>query len=156
MSVATQVNEEGEIRSLIDQWARALEAKDIDRLVANYAPDALLFDAIPPFQTKGVEGYRRLWEACLPHFPDAFKSEHRQVKIAVSGDVAFCHCLHHIVPLDGPHPAGQTWLRVTVCYRKIEGKWLVVHEHVSTPFNPMTGQAAFIDDAQVAAAVRRE
>jgi ketosteroid isomerase-like protein len=25
-------------------------------------------------------------------------------------------------------------VRVTVCFRKIAGKWKVVHEHVSVPF----------------------
>ena len=48
--------------------------------------------------------------------------------------------------------AGQSWIRVTVCYRKVEGRWVVVHEHVSIPFNCMTGMVAPIDDQQVAAA----
>ncbi len=30
---------------------------------------------------------------------------------------------------------------VTDVYRKINGKWLIVHEHVSVPVDPNTGQA---------------
>ncbi|NUA27677.1 hypothetical protein FCJ59_12890 [Cupriavidus basilensis] len=32
----------------------------------------------------------------------------------------------------------EAWVRATVCFRKIAGRWLVVHEHASMPvsFNP--------------------
>ncbi|WP_373887650.1 nuclear transport factor 2 family protein [Cupriavidus basilensis] len=32
----------------------------------------------------------------------------------------------------------RAWGRATVCFRKIAGRWLVVHEHASMPvsFNP--------------------
>ena len=134
--------DEEEIRALISAWSRALEAKDLDGLTANYAPDALLFDVKPPYKTEGPAAIRRLWEACLPHFPASFKSEHRDLKLSVSGDLAFVHGLHHIRPDDPNHPAGQSWIRVTACYRKVEGRWLVVHEHVSIPFDCTTGQVA--------------
>jgi ketosteroid isomerase-like protein len=32
-------------------------------------------------------------------------------------------------------------MRVTVCYRKTNGKWLVVHEHFSAPFEMESGKA---------------
>ena len=34
------------------------------------------------------------------------------------------------------------WIRATLCYRKIDGKWMVTHEHVSVPFDPESGQAS--------------
>jgi ketosteroid isomerase-like protein len=71
------------------------------------------------------------------------------VAIHVDGDTAFAHCLHHFVPTPADHPCGQTWMRVTVGYRRIDGKWKVIHEHVSIPFNPMDNQAWFIRDPDV-------
>ncbi|MCA8982773.1 MAG: hypothetical protein R3C12_02180 [Planctomycetaceae bacterium] len=38
-----------ELRRLLAKWSRALEAKDLDRLLEDYADNALLFDAIPPY-----------------------------------------------------------------------------------------------------------
>jgi hypothetical protein len=35
---------------------------------------------------------------------------------------------------------------VTVGYRRIDGKWKSVHDHISTPFNPMNSQAWMIRD----------
>ena len=105
-------DDEAEIRRMIKEWSQALEARDLDRLTANYAPDVRLFDAIPPYETRGIAAYRKLWEACLPCFPASFESRHRDLEVSVGGDVAFVHGLHRIRPREGDHPAGQTWLRV--------------------------------------------
>jgi ketosteroid isomerase-like protein len=32
-------------------------------------------------------------------------------------------------------------MRVTVCLRKKGGRWTVVHEHISAPFDPAGGTA---------------
>lgn len=145
-NIANTQGDEAEIRKMIQDWSDALERKDVDGLVADYAPDAVLFDAIPPYKTVGADKIREVWEQCLPFFPDEFKSEHRDVEIHVQGDTAFAHCLHHFVPTDASHPCGQTWMRITVGYRRVNGKWKVVHEHVSIPFNPMDNQAWMIKD----------
>lgn len=141
--------DEAEIRRMIAAWSRALEAKDVDGLTADYAPDAVLFDVKPNYRVDGPEAIRQVWRQCLPHFPATFRSEHRDLQLTVGGDVAFCTALHHLKIPGEPHPAGSTWMRVTVCYRKIDGKWRVAHEHVSLPFNPMTGQVAYITDADL-------
>ena len=44
---------------------------------------------------------------------------------------------------------GDTWLRITVGYRRIDGRWRVVHEHISVPWDPMTGQMVPITDSDV-------
>ena len=137
-------NDEAEIRSMMKSWSTALEAKDVAGLMADYAPDALLFDAIPPYKTAGADNIRQVWENCFPYFPETFKSEHRDVVIHVDGDTAFMHGLHHFIPTPADHPSGQTWLRVTVGYRRIDGQWKVVHEHWSIPFNPMNGKAWYV------------
>ncbi|HMO14790.1 MAG TPA: SgcJ/EcaC family oxidoreductase [Pirellulaceae bacterium] len=140
-------DDEAAIRRLIATWTRALERKDPDALVADYAEDAVLFDCIPPYKTVGREAIRQVWANCFPYFPDHFRSEHRDLVLHVDGHVAVLHSLHHFVVPDNPdHPCAQSWLRVTVGYRKIDGRWKVVHDHVSMPFNPMTNQTWPIRD----------
>ncbi|MFO0877612.1 MAG: SgcJ/EcaC family oxidoreductase [Gemmataceae bacterium] len=133
-----------EIRRIMAAWSRALEARDLDGLMADYAPDCVLYDAIPPYKVVGADAIRKLWESCLPHFPANFQSEHRDIVIHVDGNTAIMHGLHHFLPTPPDHPSGHTWMRVTVGYRRIDGKWKVVHEHISVPFNPMTGQVWYI------------
>lgn len=140
------------ILELIAQWSKALENKDLEGMMEHYAPDILLFDIKPPFQTVGIDSFRALWEECLPYFPEKFKSEHRNLNLFVDGNVAYAHMLHHITPIGEKHPAGQTWLRVTVGYRKVKDKWQVVHEHVSIPFDPVSAKVSYITDIQAGAA----
>jgi ketosteroid isomerase-like protein len=135
---------EAEIRRLIGRWSKALEAKDLDGLTVDYAPNAVLFDAIPPYKAEGVDAIRKIWKYCLPHMPE-IKSVHRDLIFHVAGDMAVFHGLHNF-ETDAPHPCSQSWIRITVCYRRIDGLWKVVHEHASVPFNPMDNQAWEIAD----------
>ena len=141
-----QVSDEQTILDLIANWRSALEKKDVAAMMQHYLPDALLFDACPPYKTEGAEGIRKVWESCLPYFPDEFESEHRDLTVHVEGDVAFVHGVHHFVPTPPDHPCGQTWMRITIGLRRVHGQWKVAHEHVSVPFNPITNQAWYVTD----------
>lgn len=136
-----------ELRNLIKAWNAALERKDLDAMFANYLPDATLFDCKPPYILRGVKEIRGCWEQCLPFFPEKFKTELHDEKLIVEGDMAYLSGLHHMTIPDEPdHPCGQTWLRISVVYLYRAGRWMVAHEHVSAPFNPMTNQVAMIKD----------
>lgn len=140
--------EEREIRTLIKRGAKALEAKDIEGLVAGYAEDVILFDVKPPYRTKGLPAVRKLWEASLLQLPEKLRSEHRDIRVTMEGDLAFAHYLQRIQAVGQTHPASETWTRATVCYQRSDGEWRIVHEHVSVPFDPVTGRVAFIKDLE--------
>ena len=138
--------DETQIRQLVADQLDAIRAKDLDRLMRLYAEDAVVFDLKPPFQTDGAVAWRRTWEACLPYFPSGFQLQTRSLRVAVGGEVALAHYLWRITGLEEGHPAMQTWYRSTTGYRRIQGKWRIVHDHCSVPFDPMTSQAAFTLD----------
>jgi uncharacterized protein (TIGR02246 family) len=144
--IASMSEHEAEIRRMIKAWSNALEAKNLDGLVADYVDDAVLYDAIPPYKTVGRDAIREVWANCLPYFPAEFKSEHRDIVVHVAGDTAIAFGLHHFIPTPADDPCGQTWMRVTVGYRRINNKWKVIHEHISVPFNPMNSQVWFVRD----------
>jgi ketosteroid isomerase-like protein len=138
-----------QVRSAISAWSRALEAKDVDAMMAHYLEDAVLFDAIPPYKVVGREAIAQAYRSCLPFFPERFVSEHRDLSIQVEGDLAYAFGLHHFaVEEPANHPAGRSWMRVSVCLRKVGGAWKVVHEHLSLPFNPLNGQSWSIPDPE--------
>jgi uncharacterized protein (TIGR02246 family) len=130
----TKRNDEAQIRQLVDQWTKALQAKDIDGLMANYAPDVLLFDLAPPLQYKGADACRKIWQEWLPTFQGPVGFDMRDLSITTGDDVAFCHCLNRITGKRTDGTDTDVWVRATVCYRKINSKWMVAHEHVSVPF----------------------
>ena len=69
--------------------------------------------------------------------------ETRDLRIFVSGELALAHWLWHLTGVDKDHPAAQMWMRSTAGYQRKQGKWQIVHEHCSVPFDPFTGKAVF-------------
>lgn len=142
-TVLTKTDEEAQIRDRLDDWAKATRAKDLDGIMANYAPDILAFDAVGQLQFKGAEAYRRHWEVCLSYMEGPMRFEMHDLGITARDDVAFCHYLAHCggTGQDGKEHSG--WTRATACLRKSNGRWLIVHEHFSAPFDPESGKALF-------------
>jgi uncharacterized protein (TIGR02246 family) len=139
----TKTHGEAQIRQLIADVASAICAKDLDRIIAHYTTDVIFFDVKSPFQTRGADALRHTLEACLPYFPASFGTETRDLSVIVSGDLALAHWLWRFTGMDKDHPAMQTWMRDTLGCRRTQGRWQIVHEHCSLPFNPETSQAVF-------------
>ena len=136
-----------EILNLMAEWRKCLEDRDLDRMFTRYAPHVVLFDCKPPHVVVGKEAVRKCWEECLPYFPNRFSSEHAQVEITVDGNMALMHCFHRFLAVEDEEKWKECfhWLRISVTYQKIDGNWLVIHEHVSMPFDPMTGNIVKFD-----------
>jgi uncharacterized protein (TIGR02246 family) len=125
---------EAQIRRLVDGWAKALRAKDVDGVMSYYAPDILLFDIAPPLQNKGADAYRKNWEEWFATWEGPIGYEIRDLSTTVGDDVAFSYSLNRIYGTRTDGEKTDVWVRITACRRKINGKWLITHEHVSVPF----------------------
>lgn len=140
-ALATEANPEAQIRRRIDDWVRATRAKEVDRIMASYAPDTVSFDCHSHLQFKGAAALRTHLEACMPCMQGPMRFEIHDLDVAVHGDVAFCH---YLARYGATGPSGDEhvgWLRVTACLRKVGGEWLIVHDHCSVPFDPVSGRA---------------
>jgi PhnB protein len=60
--------------------------------------------------------------------------EFRDLTIAVSEEVAFCHFLSHMSATAAEGGKVAVWNRVTLGLRTIGGDWRVTHVHSSVPF----------------------
>jgi uncharacterized protein (TIGR02246 family) len=129
----TSSGAESEIRTLIDDWSRAISNKDVDSVLAHYAEDVIAFDVPPPLQVKGRTSIRANIENWLKMFEGPTNVEFKDQKIIAGDDIAVLHQLARISDKD-KGPESGSWVRVTVCYEKIRGQWLVTHEHASVPF----------------------
>lgn len=134
---------EGEIRKLIDDWATAVHARDIERIMAFYAPDVIAYDLPPPLQFRGADAYRKDWETYLPMMSESMRSEMHELHIVADTESGFAHYLSHFTGDDAEGQPIDVWMRVTDCYSKIDGKWLIVHEHMSVPVDMESNKALF-------------
>lgn len=137
MSTHTGLSAEAAVMELLDDWAAAVRAKDIEAITAHYAPEIVAFDAIAQLQFKGLEAYRQHWAACLAQCPETMVFELHEEVIYAEGQVAFFHALVRC----GGSAEDAGWLRMSGGLRRIEGHWKLVHEHHSVPFDPQNGRA---------------
>jgi len=141
-SSCSRTNDEAELNASVQRMLAAINAKDINGIMAYYVPDEslLVFDAVPPRQYVGATAFRKDWQEFLAVYPGSVHAEVSDWKVESEGNLAFAHGAVRTV---GPDKDGKTLdltLRVTDVYRKIDGKWLVVHEHVSFPVDLATGK----------------
>jgi uncharacterized protein (TIGR02246 family) len=136
----SNTNIEAQIRALIETWVQAVRRKDINQIRSMLAPDFVGFEAWPPLHM-GSEEYCRGTEEWLHSWEGPIGCEMRNLEIAAGDDVAFSHDLTHFYGTKKGGEKEDMWIRATVCYRKVGGKWLVTHEHVSEPFDMETSQA---------------
>jgi len=133
---------EQQIRQLFDGWARAFEAKDLDGVMAMYAPNITAFDIVPPLQFRGADNYRKDYSQFFSQFSGPIHVEVPGMQVEVSGDTAFAYGLERIAGKTTNGAPVDMWLRYTEGLKRIDGQWRVVHEHISVPVDMATGKAA--------------
>jgi uncharacterized protein (TIGR02246 family) len=132
---------EAQIRQQIDGWAASFRAKDIDGVMACYAPDVVSFDIVPPLQYVGAAAYRRAWEEGLAPFRGPIDYEVHDLRVTTGDGVAFSHSLNRMRSTLQDGQQTELWLRWTACFRRIDGAWLIAHEQVSVPVDLASGRA---------------
>lgn len=121
---------EAEIRTLLDNWAQAVRAENIDAAVSAHSNDMLLFDVPLPVQSHGIDNYRKSWELFFDSVPRPIVFDVSELRITAGDDVAFAHGLIHC-EADANGQLEDLAIRLTVGLRKVNSKWSVTHEHHS-------------------------
>jgi uncharacterized protein (TIGR02246 family) len=138
---ANKQNDEAAIQGLLDNAIKSLRDRNIEDLMSLYAQEVVAFDIAPPLRYVGVEAFRKLWEEVFSVYQGPIHYEIHVLDITVGDDVAFAYSLNR---MSGTLNTGQKtdyWLRWTACFRKINGKWLIVHHQNSVPVDLQTGRA---------------
>ena len=133
---------QAQIRDLIEARVRAVEAKDIETLMAHHAPDVLSFDVIGDLQVRGADAVRARAQNWFAAYPGKIGYVVRDLEITADAEVAFCTYLYHVSGTLQDGGSVSMWVRATVCLERTNDSWRIVHEHQSVPFDGETGQAA--------------
>ena len=135
--------DQAEIAALEDHLISSVRKKDLNGVMSVYVPNESLFvfDVIPPRQYVGADAYRQDWKGVLELFNGPITADISDLKITSSGNLGFAHSIQHFAGTDHNGKSIDWTLRVTDCYRKANGKWLIVHEHYSVPVDLETAKA---------------
>ena len=98
------------------------------------------FDMMPPLKLEGRDAYRDSWEQGLQMMQEPLEFEVSNLSIAVDGNLAYAHSLNRMAFTTSDGERMDGWMRWTGCFQKIDGKWLVAHEHNSVPLDMTSGK----------------
>lgn len=133
-----------QIQQLFDHWKTAFEAKDVNGVMAMYAPGKTLtaFDVVPPLQFKGADAYRKDYGDFFAQFKGPIHVDVPDMQIVAGDNVAIVYGLERLTGTMTNGTPVDMWLRYTEGLKRIDGQWRVVHEHISVPVDLNSGKAA--------------
>ena len=137
-AAAPAVSDKAQIERLERRFVAAFNAKDVKAIMSVYAPGIFVFDLVPPRQYVGLDAYKKDYEGLFAAFPGPFPMKMSDLSVTVSGDVAYGHSIQATEGTKADGTKVPITVRVTDVYRKINGKWLIVQEHVSVPIDLAT------------------
>ena len=132
MSNNTTTNE-AMIRDLVEDWAKAVRVKDFDGILAHHSAEMLMFDVPPPLESKGIDAYRETWDLFYSAQPDPIAFDIQRMEIVAGADVAFVAALMRCAEKAENGERIKLDFRLTIGLRKINGRWIILHEHHSVP-----------------------
>ena len=134
--------DEAGVHQWISDFTKAFEARDANAVIALYAPDVVAFDLVPPLEYTDRNAYAKDFAGYFAQFKGPLGLEYRDMHITVSGDLAVIEGLERMTGTMTNGQAVDIWMRDTTALRKVDGKWLDFHDHLSVPADLATGKAA--------------
>jgi len=110
-----------------------VRSKNLPGILANHAPDILMFDVPPPIQSKGIEAYSKTWELFFSWYQDSGVFDIDELNITAGNDVAFVTALMRCAGTEVNGDQTELEFRLTMGLRKVDGRWIIEHEHHSIP-----------------------
>jgi uncharacterized protein (TIGR02246 family) len=131
---STTTDDEQQIRGLIERWADAVHAGELDAVLADHAPDIVMFDVPPPKDgVRGIDAYEATWPPFFEWQRKGASFELVELAVTAGADVAFAYALLRCGTPDELTADLDLRLRLTIGLRKDGGRWVVTHEHHSFP-----------------------
>jgi uncharacterized protein (TIGR02246 family) len=129
-----------QIRAVVESCAQAIRRKDVEAVLAHFAPELVAFDMMPPFR-QDARAYKQTYAQWFSMIDGPIDYQISDLQVAAGGDVGFCAMTSRVRYTTRTGEKQDGSVRVTIGLRKINNKWLAVHEHVSVPFDMTTGKA---------------
>jgi uncharacterized protein (TIGR02246 family) len=123
---------EAELRALIARWSQAVRDQDIAGIRADHDPDILMFDVPPPFLSRGLDAYMVTWNMFYDMTARPVQFDFHDIAVTAGAEVAFATAIGRCSDLSTGQKVDLEF-RLTMGFRKQNGRWRIMHEHHSVP-----------------------
>jgi ketosteroid isomerase-like protein len=129
-------------------WLEAFAAQDLDQMMSFYVDDIYTYDLMAAPTEEGLamafDGaaiWRQNWVTFFGMFDDDLVISIDDLTVYQHGDLATVRGLTRLEGTIVGGPYVDMWVRETNVLRRVNDRWLVLHDHVSVPFDFATGRA---------------
>lgn len=132
---------EREVRTLHQRWFEATAAKDLDGLMRPIAEAVTSYEHEQPLEYTGRDQVREVCASGLDASDGTVTWTVPDLKLVVRDDLAVAWGLNRMTAQQDNGSLFETWSRGTRIFQKTDQGWEMIHQHVSFPYDPDTGQA---------------
>lgn len=130
------MTDEIDIRGLIERWVAAIQARDLEGVLAAHTDDIVMFDVPKPYDgVRGMAAYRDSWPPFFDWISGGAVFELVELEVTAGDTVAFAYALLRCGAPEDLAANPDVRLRITMGLRRVDGRWLVAHEHHSFPMD---------------------
>ncbi|MGW5723052.1 YybH family protein [Amycolatopsis sp. NPDC003865] len=124
------------LTALVESRVAAVAAKDVETLVAQYAEDVTLFDALGPVRGTGRDVERNRLREWFGAYRTSIDLRIRDLEVVADGNAGFAHYVFQVRGTMTDGTDVDMAVRATLGFRRGEAGWKIVHEHSSVPLTP--------------------
>jgi uncharacterized protein (TIGR02246 family) len=121
------------VRNVVESWAAAVRSRDYEGILKNHSSDIVMFDVPPPFQSKGIEAYKKTWDLFFSCAVDPVVFDIAAMTVFADSNLAFVIATMHCTEPGSQGEREKLEFRLTIGLQKIDGQWTIMHEHHSVP-----------------------
>jgi uncharacterized protein (TIGR02246 family) len=132
---------EREVRTLHERWFEATAAKDLDELMRPIAEAVVSYEHEQPLEYVGRDRVRAICAKGLRAGAGTVTWTVPDLRVTVRDDLAVAWGLNRMTAEQEGGGVAETWSRGTRVFQRTDRGWELVHQHVSFPFDPDTGEA---------------
>ena len=129
------------LRDLIAERVAAVASKDPAPLASRQATDIVVFDVLPPLVSRGKSAIVEKTQQWFDGYAGEIGYDVEHLDIQADEDLGFCSFVYHVTGTLQSGDEVDMWVRATLCCEQVDGRWQIVHDHESVPFDPASGRA---------------
>lgn len=131
--VADRFNGEESVRDIHEGWFADTEAKNLDGIISHIAADVVSYEHEAPLEYIGVDKVREMCRSGLEQTTGQVTWTVPELSVVARDDLAVAWGLNRMTAQMPDGTLAEEWSRGTRVFRRENGEWTMVHQHVSYP-----------------------
>lgn len=136
------------VHDVLENYKTAVHEKDLEKFLSVYASEIHIYDCWGNWDSKGISSWKESvqgWFNGLNEEGVLLKVDFDDLVVEENLDLAFVHCAVTFAAYNekSGEKLRQTTNRFTFGLKKLNGSWVIAHEHSSLPIDAETGNGIF-------------